>query len=76
MAVHYSLDSSAGALYGILVEAEPRIAIGAGLPFGTVFWLLADEGVVPALGLSGPPWRHPPSTHAYALASLLKPLSP
>ena len=70
-AVHYSLGASVGTLYGVLAEAEPRVTAGAGLPFGTVFWLTADEGAVPALGLSGPPWEHPPSTHLYAFASHL-----
>lgn len=70
-AMHYGFGSSVGAVYGALAEAEPRAAVGAGLPFGAAVWLLADEAAVPALGLSGPPWEHPPSTHAYALASHL-----
>jgi hypothetical protein len=42
-----------------------------GLPFGTAVWLAADEGVVPALGLSQESDKYPLSTHAYALASHL-----
>jgi uncharacterized membrane protein YagU involved in acid resistance len=34
-------------------------------------WLLADEGIVPALGLSKGPKDYPLSTHAYAFASHL-----
>lgn len=70
-AVHYAFGSSVGAAYGALAEAAPRVTAGAGLPFGVAFWAVADEGAVPALGLSAPPWEHPPSTHVYALASHL-----
>ncbi len=31
--------------------------------------VIMDEALVPAVGLSGPPWRSPASTHAYSLAS-------
>ena len=70
-AVHYAFGSSMGALYGATAEAWPEAAEGFGLPFGTVFWLVADEAAVPALGLSEPPTEHPPSVHVYALASHL-----
>lgn len=69
--VHYALGTSAGALYGGLAEVAPEVEAGAGLGFGAAFWLAADEATVPALGLSEPPWQHPPSTHVYGLASHL-----
>ena len=69
--VHYSLGGSAGAAYGIAAEYLPDVTAGGGLPFGTAFWLAADEVAVPALGLSDPPWTSTPSTHVYALASHL-----
>lgn len=70
-AVHYALGTTVGALYGATAEVWPRVAAGYGLPFGTAFWLGADEVAVPALGLAGPPTEQPPSTHLYALASHL-----
>jgi putative membrane protein len=70
-AVHYTHGSLSAALYGALVEHEPAASAGAGLPFGIALWLVAEEGTVPVLGLSQPPWTFPPSTHAYSLASHL-----
>ena len=70
-AVHYSFGGAHGALYGALAEVRPGVTRGAGLPFGAVFWLVADEALVPALGLSQSPTAYPPSNHAYALASHL-----
>lgn len=70
-AVHYAFGSSVGGVYGALAEVAPSVTVASGLPFGTAFWLVADEAAVPALGLSGPPTEHPPSTHLYALTSHL-----
>jgi hypothetical protein len=70
-AVHYALGTTVGGVYGALAELVPETTAGAGLPFGTVFWLVADEGAVPLLGLSKPPTEYPVSTHVYALASHL-----
>jgi len=41
------------------------------LPFGAAVWAIADEGIVPAAGLSKSPTEYPLSIHAYALASHL-----
>lgn len=57
------------ALYGTIAEFVPVVTAGAGLPYGMSIWLVADEGVVPALGLSKPSKAYPLSIHAYALAS-------
>jgi len=70
-AVHYTFGTSVGGAYGLLAELAPMVTMGAGLPFGTILWLMADEVAVPAFGLSEPPTEHPLSTHAYALASHL-----
>ena len=70
-AVHFSLGGSAGALYGVVAEFLLDVTIGAGLPFGTVFWLVADEAAVPALGLSKAPTEYPPSVHVESLAAHL-----
>jgi putative membrane protein len=68
-AVHYSLGTGVGGLYGAVAEVSPEITNGAGLPFGAVFWLVVDEGAVPLMGLSKGPTEYPLSTHAYALTS-------
>ena len=70
-AVHYVFGTATGGLYGALAEVSPQVTAGAGLPFGAVFWLMADEVSVPFLGLSKGPTQYPVSTHVYALASHL-----
>jgi putative membrane protein len=67
--VHYAFGATMGGVYGALAELSPKVSAGAGVPFGTVVWLGADEVAVPALGLSKKPTEYPPSVHAYALAS-------
>ena len=69
--VHYAFGAVSGGLYGALAEVAPQVTMGAGIPFGAAFWLLADEVTVPLLGLSKGPAEYPVSTHAYALASHL-----
>jgi len=68
---HYAFGAASGAFYGATSELVPQLRTGWGLPFGFAVWLIADEGVVPALGLSKSSSEYPPSTHAYALASHL-----
>lgn len=70
-AVHYAYGVAMGGLYGVAAEFAPQIGAGAGLPFGAAFWLVADEMVVPLLGLAAEPEEYPPSTHVYALCSHL-----
>ncbi|MCA1593743.1 MAG: DUF1440 domain-containing protein [Acidobacteria bacterium] len=68
-AVHYAMGGASGAIYGALAELVPSVTVGAGIPFGTAVWFVADEAAVPALGLSKAPTEYPLSTHAYALVS-------
>jgi hypothetical protein len=70
-AVHYAFGTATGGLYGAMAEVAPQVTAGAGIPFGAVFWLVADEAAVPLLGLAKGPTEYPLSTHAYALASHL-----
>jgi len=70
-AVHYAFGTATGGVYGAITELAPEVTIGAGLPFGAAFWLVADETAVPFRGLSKPPAAYPASTHVYALASQL-----
>ena len=69
--VHYAFGAVTGGFYGALAEVSPQVTMGAGLPFGAAFWLIADEVTVPLLGLSKGPTEYPVSTHAYSLASHL-----
>lgn len=67
--VHYVFGTTTGAWYGATAEVFPAVTVGGGLPFGAFVWLTADEGMVPAFGLSKSPTEYPLSIHAYALAS-------
>lgn len=69
--VHYAVGTSAGAVYGVAAEYEPKVTTLAGIPFGAAFWMVVDEGALPLLGLTKGPNTYPISTHAYALASHL-----
>lgn len=70
-AVHYAMGGTSGLIYGMAAEIAPLTTLGAGLPFGAAVWFVADDVVVPALGLSKPATEYPISTHAYALSSHL-----
>ncbi len=70
-AVHYATGTAFGAAFGMLAPRVGLPAVVAGPLYGIVVWLLNDEGLVPALGLSKKPWEYPASTHAKALASHL-----
>ena len=70
-AMHYAMGAASGLIYGVASEIAPVTTVGAGLPFGAAIWLIADDVVVPALGLSKPVTEYPLSTHAYALSSHL-----
>lgn len=70
-AFHYAMGATSGALYGAVAEVSPGATAGAGLPFGVAVWLIADEGIVPAAGLSKRPSEYPLSIHAYSLSSHL-----
>jgi hypothetical protein len=70
-AFHYAMGLASGAIYGALAEFAPAAKSGAGLPFGVAVWLVADEGLVPAAGLSKSADEYPLSIHAYSVASHL-----
>jgi hypothetical protein len=68
---HYAMGATSGAIYGAVAELVPQTTVGEGLPFGAAVWAIADEAVVPALGLSKATNDYPLSTHVYAFASHL-----
>src|SRR4051812_3475744 len=49
---HYAMGATSGAIYGAFAEIVPLTTMAEGLPFGAAVWAIADEAVVPALGLS------------------------
>lgn len=70
-ALHYAYGISMGAVYGAAAEFSDKVTVGAGLPYGALIWVGADEGVVPLLGLSKSPAEYPLSVHAGSFASHL-----
>lgn len=66
-AIHWALGMAAGAAYGMLRPRVPNRMLARGLAFGTLFWLLADEGATVALGLTPGPRAFPWQTHARGL---------
>jgi len=70
-ALHYAYGIGMGGLYGATAELTPVVTVGAGLGYGAIVWVVADEGVVPALGLSKSATEYPLSIHAYAFTSHL-----
>ena len=69
--VHYAFGASSAAVYGALVEICPWMSVGYGAGFGAAVWLGADEGTVPAMGLSKGPSELPLSVHMTALGTHL-----
>ena len=67
--VHLAFGALNGALYGLAAELDPRVTAAAGVPFGASVWAVADEGVVPALGLSRGPRQASPGLLAYGFVS-------
>jgi putative membrane protein len=70
-AFHYAYGMSMGAVYGAGAEILPEATMGAGMPYGALIWVGADEIVVPALGLSKAADGYPLSIHAAALGAHL-----
>ena len=67
--VHLAFGAINGALYAVAAELEPRVTAAAGVPFGATVWAVADEGLVPALGLSRGPRDASAGLLAYGLLS-------
>jgi hypothetical protein len=61
-AVHYTFGTLMGIVYGVSAELIPEATTGAGIAFGTILYLSADEVAVPALQLSPAPMPGAPAT--------------
>lgn len=66
-AAHYGFGAGAGMCYALAASRAPLLRAGFGTLYGTLVWALADEGVVPALGLSRGPRELPAGVHLYSL---------
>ncbi len=66
-AAHYGFGAGAGMCYALFAGRAPVIRAGFGTLYGTLVWAFADEGVVPALGLSRGPRQLPAGVHLYSL---------
>jgi len=67
-AAHYAFGVGTGVGYALMSARAPSLRRGFGTMYGTLVWALADEGAVPALGLSKGPREMPLGVHAYALS--------
>jgi hypothetical protein len=67
-AVHYAFGAAAGTIYALASEDLPMLRKGFGSFYGSLVWAIADEGFIPAIGLSREPRNMPADVHAYALS--------
>jgi uncharacterized membrane protein YagU involved in acid resistance len=51
-----------------MADRLPIVRSAYGIVYGTAVWIVADEMVMPLLGLSRRPQQLPVDVHAYALA--------
>ena len=66
---HYAFSAAVGVNYMLASERAPELRRGFGTVYGSLVWATADEGAVPALGLSKTPDQIPLGVHAYALGA-------
>jgi uncharacterized membrane protein YagU involved in acid resistance len=67
-AVHYAFAGTVGACYAVAAGHLPIMRAAYGTAYGTAVWIVADEMIMPLLGLSRGPRQLPAGVHAYALA--------
>jgi uncharacterized membrane protein YagU involved in acid resistance len=65
---HYTFGATAGVVYALGSIGAPAVRAGFGVLYGTLIWAAADEGVMPALGLSRGPRELPLGVLGYSLA--------
>jgi hypothetical protein len=66
---HYGFGAAMGVNYMLASEQAPDVRRGYGTVYGSLVWAAADEGVLPAAGLSKKPTEIPLGVHAYALGA-------
>jgi hypothetical protein len=70
-AIHWALGIGTGAVYAVLRRRFVEVGKLGGAAFGTAFWGVVDEGLVPGLGLTPGPGAFPWQAHARGLAGHL-----
>lgn len=68
-AAHYGFGAAMGVNYMLASERAPDLRRGYGTVYGSLVWAAADEGVLPAAGLSKKTTEIPVGVHAYALGA-------
>jgi len=68
-AAHYAFSAAVGVNYMLASERAPELRRGFGTFYGSLVWATADEGAIPAFGLSKKPGEIPLGVHAYALGA-------
>lgn len=71
VAVHYAIGIGPGALYGALRDRARAVGTGRGLLYGLGLFLVHDEILNAATGLSADPRRYPWQAHARGLVAHL-----
>jgi hypothetical protein len=66
---HYGFGAAMGVNYMFASERAPDVRRGYGTVYGSLVWAAADEGALPAAGLSKKPGEIPLAVHAYALGA-------
>jgi hypothetical protein len=66
---HYGFGAVMGVNYMLASEQAPDMRRGYGMVYGSLVWAAADEGALPAAGLSKKPSEMPLNVHAYALGA-------
>jgi hypothetical protein len=68
-AAHYGFGAAMGVNYMLASEQAPDVRRGYGTVYGSLVWAAADEGILPAAGLSKKASEIPLGVHAYALGA-------
>jgi uncharacterized membrane protein YagU involved in acid resistance len=70
-AIHWGYGVFWGGMFGALRDRVPLVGTACGVGFGLGLWLIGDEVLMPAMGLSPPSTQFPWRNHARAAANHL-----
>lgn len=69
--IHWGYGTFWGGVFGALRDRVPLFGAACGLAFGAGLWLIGDEILMPAMGLTPPSREFPWQNHARAAANHL-----
>lgn len=69
--VHYSFGTSMGLIFSFLQSGKSSNLLLRGISFGGIVWVIADNVLVPLMGLSKSPTKYSLKSHLYALGAHL-----